>query len=197
MDKRRLTNYVSAKATLVNPRNLIKARIFFQVLLVRAFLLSHILFKFCTDFKPVDINIKLLKEGERHLYSIETIKGRPLERPIQRTRSPIVLVPIVFKRESIEDVVNIPSDASHYCWLNGSDFLEHEAIDADPNEAAMLLNGGLVYLDSNDLDSCRIIQILRFDPTENGRFRITKLTQWRDEYTQTLRNQDRFAVGSK
>jgi hypothetical protein len=197
LDKRRLTSYVNAKATLANPRNLIDAEIFFQVLLVRAFLLRHVLFKFYTDFKPVDINIKFFQEGERHLYSIESIKGRQLARPVQRTRSPIAPVPMDFRNGYIQEVANIPSDASHYCWLNGTDYLEHETIDADPNEAIMLLNGGLVYLDSDDLDSCRIIQILRFDSTENGRFRITKSTQWRSEYTQTLLDQDRFAVEFK
>jgi hypothetical protein len=161
--------------------------------LVRNFLLTHILFKFRTDFEIVDIQIKLFDEGNRFLYSITSINGQKLKRPVQRTRSPIA--PIKFDGAAIFDAAKIPNGATHYCWLNGSNIIETDAIDAEPNEATMLLFGGLVYLDGDSTDNCQVVQINRFQPIDSGRFHLTGPVKWKSEYTQTLVNQDRFTVG--
>jgi hypothetical protein len=161
--------------------------------LVRSSLLNSILFKSRIDFEPVDIEIELFDKGNRSLYSITSINGRKLKTPVQRTRTPIV--PIKFDGGAICDAVKIPNGASHQCWLNGSDILESDATDAEPNEAVMLLCGGLAYLDNSQSDNYHVIQINRFQPTESGRLQVTKSFEWQSEYTHILFDQDRFAVG--
>jgi hypothetical protein len=152
------------------------------------------LFEFRTDFEPVNIQIQLFVEDNRYLYSITSINGEPLGTPVQRTRCPIA--PITLPEGYARDVAKIPDGAKYSCWLNGSPFNENDPNNAEPNEAAMLLLGGLAYLDGNDESgNSHVIQINRFKHFGTGRLQFSGSKTWSSEYTQTLIDQNRFAVG--
>jgi hypothetical protein len=172
--------------------------------LVRTFLLPLILFKFCIVFKLVAIQIEPFNEHNGLSYLITSINGRRLDKPVKRTRSPVM--PMGFDDGVIRRAAKVPDNAKYCCWLNGSDVIEKDAIDAEPNEAIMLLIGGLAFLEKDmRSDNYRAIQINRFQPSESEnesehesgspRIQITKLSHWLNEYTQTLLDQGRFAVG--
>lgn len=148
---------------------------------------------FCIDFKPVNVRIEFPKEGNELLYSITSINGHQLEKPVQRTRGPIGSIEFVSYNE--REAVKIPDDATHYCWLNGSNTVESAAIDAEANEAGMLLLGGLIYLNLDQSGNYHVIQINRFHSIDSGRVQLTGPIKWQSEYTQTLLDQNRFAVG--
>lgn len=117
------------------------------------------------------MEIELFERDNQHCYRIISIDGQQLNVPIERARSPIVLLPESFGRGSMKDAANIPSDAKGYCWLNGSNIIENINIDIQSNEVLMLLMGGLAYLDFDQSNNWQVKQINRFQPTEDGRFR--------------------------
>ncbi len=161
--------------------------------LVRHFPVLHTIFNFRIDFIPVDIQIEFSREANRSLYLITSINGHQLERPVERTHCPIELTNFASYNEC--DAVKIPSDATHYCWLNGSNIVESAAINAEANEAAMLILGGLAYLKLDQSGNYRVIQINRFQPTDSGLVQLSGPIKWKSEYTQALVDQNRFAVG--
>jgi hypothetical protein len=125
--------------------------------LVRSFFFFfRINFEFRTDFQSVDIQIQFSKEGKRLLYSITSINGRQLQRPVQSTHSPIA--PIKLSGGAAHDAAKIPENATHYCWLNGADISESDATDVAANEAVMLLLGALAYLDVDESGNYCVIQ---------------------------------------
>ncbi len=157
------------------------------------FFFFRINFEFRTDFQSVDIQIQFSEEGKRHLYSITSINGRQLRRPVQNTHSPIA--PIKLTGGAAHDAAKIPENATHYCWLNGSGISGGDATYAAANEALMLLLGALAYLDVDESGNYSVIQINRFHRSDNGRLQFIEPTKWQNEYTQSLFDQDRFAVG--
>jgi hypothetical protein len=112
---------------------------------------------------------------------------------VKNTHSPIA--PIKLTGGAAHDAAKIPENATHYCWLNGLDIRESNATDAAANEAVMLLLGALAYLNVDESGNYCVIQINRFHPSDNGRLQFIGPTKWKNEYTQSLFDQDRFAVG--
>ena len=161
--------------------------------MVRNFFFPQIVCKFRTDFQPVDIQIKFSDKNNQLVYSITSINGRQLQKPVQNTHSPIA--PIKLTGGAAHDVAKIPDDATHYCWLNGPDLTKGDATYAAASEVVMLLLGGLAYLDLDESGNYRVIRINRFHRCDNGRLQFIGPTKWDNEYTQSLINQDRFAVG--
>jgi len=161
--------------------------------LVRSFSFFCINFEFRTEFESVDIQIQFSKEGKRLLYSITSINGRQLQRSLKNTHSPIA--PIKLTGGAAHDAAKIPENATHYCWLNGADISKSDATDVAANEAVMLLLGALAYLDVDESGNFCVIQVNRFHPSDYGRLQFIGPTKWQTEYTQSLFDQDRFAVG--
>ncbi|CAF2948183.1 unnamed protein product, partial [Rotaria sp. Silwood2] len=145
------------------------------------------------EIHEVDISFILLLPTLK--YRITKIRGRTLTNDEKCIGIHAPVVPITLKGFA-RTTVNIPDDATHFCWLYPPTFIPNDDnITLDSSDESNLLRiGGFAYFNTknNNIDQLQLIRIYSLVVAANNGLTFEKRCIWRKEFTEPLWKENRF-----